>query len=220
MFKLLNRLVLAIALVIAVSVSVYAQDQLSDPTTVTPAAGGLSFGFVIDNSGSARKLLIDLSDFTLEISEKMEPDDEAFFVRFVSSDKIKMDQEFTKSKSELRDAVEAMYIEGGQSALIDAVKTSANYLVENALAGENRTRALLVVSDGDERASVSKIEETIKILKEGKIRVIAVGVSDEKVYPKVLERLAKETGGRFFNLKTKAELKTIAEDVAAVLRKP
>lgn len=208
--------IFATVLVISLASFAVAQDQLSESPTVE----AVSFGFVMDNSGSFRKLLIDLSDFSLEISEKMRPDDEAFFVRFVSSDKIKMDQEFTKSKSELRDAVEAMYIEGGQTALIDAVKISATYLAENALHGEGRTRALLVVSDGDDRASVSKLEETLKILKDSKIRVIAVGVSDEKVYPKVLERLAKDSGGRFFQLKTKGELKTIAEEVAAALRKP
>lgn len=194
-----------------------AQDQLSSEAQAVDA---VSFGFVMDNSGSFRKLLLDLSDFSLEICEKMHTDDEAFFVRFISSDKIKMEQEFTKSKSELRDAVEAMYIEGGQTALIDAVKISATYLAENALPGEGRTRALLVVSDGDDRASVSKLDDTIKILKDANIRVIAVGVSDEKVVPKILGRLAKDTGGRFFQLKTKNELKTIAEEVAAALRKP
>lgn len=213
---MLRSFILASVFVIyLVSVAV-AQDQLSESSTVD----AVSFGFVMDNSGSFRKLLLDLSDFSLEISEKMRSDDEAFFVRFVSSDKIKMEQEFTKSMSELRDAVDAMYIEGGQTALIDAVKISATYLAENALSGEGRTRALLVVSDGDDRASVSKLDETLKILKDSKIRVIAVGVSDEKVVPKILERLAKDTGGRFFQLKTKNELKTIADEVAAALQKP
>lgn len=211
-----RSLFFAAVLVASLASFAVSQDQLSESPTVE----AVSFGFVMDNSGSFRKLLIDLSDFSLEISEKMQPDDEAFFVRFVSSDKIKMEQEFTKSKSELRDAVEAMYIEGGQTALIDAVKISATYLAENALHGDGRTRALLVVSDGDDRASISKLEETLKILKDSKIRVIAVGVSDEKVYPKVLERLAKDSGGRFFQLKTKGELKTITDEVAAALRKP
>lgn len=192
----------------------------SQQVATPPVGAGVSFGFVIDNSGSFRKLLEDVIGFVGTINDSVEPVDEAFFVRFIGPDKIKLEQEFTSSKSEIRDATEAMYIEAGQTALIDAVRTSAEYLTENARKGEGRTRALIVVSDGDERASVSKLDETIQLLKQGNIRVFAVAVSDEKVQAKVLERLARESGGRLFVLKSRTELRVTAVEVAAALRKP
>lgn len=193
---------------------------LSQQVATPPVSAGVSFGFVIDNSGSFRKLLEDVIGFAGTISDSIESDDEAFFVRFIGPDKIKLEQEFTSSKSEIHDAIEAMYIEAGQTALIDAVRTSAEYLMENARKGEGRTRALIVVSDGDERASVSKLDETIQLLKQGNIRVFAMAISDEKVQAKVLERLARESGGRLFVLKSKLELRVTAVEVAAALRKP
>lgn len=180
----------------------------------------ISYGFVIDNSGSFRKLLEDVIQFIGKVLDEQKPGDEAFFVRFIDSEKIKLDQELTADTSEIRDAADAMYIQAGQTAVIDAVRSAGVYLAENGKSENKGRRSILIVTDGDERASASKPEAAIKILKDAGIRLIAVAVSDEKVQTKVLERLTRETGGKLFVLKHKGELRTIGGEVAAALRNP
>ena len=177
----------------------------------------ISYGFVIDNSGSFRKLLEDVIQFIGKVLDEQKPTDEAFFIRFIDGEKIKLDQELTSNASEIRDSADAMYIQAGQTAIIDAIRSAGEYLAENGKAGR---RSILIVTDGDERASVTKPEAAIKILKDAGIRVIAVAVSDEKVQTKVLERLTRESGGKLFVLKHKGELRTIGGEVATALRNP
>ena len=209
----LLKLILTLALGIG-PVSVFSQVASESVAN----ADGISYGFVIDNSGSFRRLLEDVIQFVEKVTDEHKPADEVFFIRFVGPDRIKLDQEFTFARSEIMDSAEAMYIEAGQTALIDAVRSAGVYFVENAR--PPGIRSVILVTDGDERASISKPDETIKILKDAKIRAFAVAVSDEKVQTKFLERLTRETGGKLFVLKSKGELRTIAGEVAAAIRKP
>ena len=42
-------------------------------------------------------------------------------IRFVGRDKIEIEQQFTSNKADLIDALDNLYIEGGQTAITDAV---------------------------------------------------------------------------------------------------
>lgn len=180
----------------------------------------LSYGFVIDNSGSFRLMLENVILFTNAIIKENAPDDEAFLVRYIGVDKVTLEQDLTNSKSDLIDAAEAMYIEGGQAAMIDAIGFSAKHLSENARYGEGRARILILITDGDERGSVAKLETTIQFLRENKIKVIAIAVSDDKVQTKALDRLTRDTGGKLFVMKSAVQLPSAAQEVAAFIRKP
>ena len=208
-----SRLLLLLALFI-VPATTFSQEKIETAAN----SEGISYGFVVDNSGSFRRLLEDVIQFVEKVADEHKPADEAFFVRFVGPDRIKLDQEFTSARSEIIDSAEAMYIEAGQTALIDAVRSAGVYFVENAR--PPGIRSMILITDGDERSSISKPDEAIKILKDAKIRVFAVAVSDEKIQTKFLERLTRETGGKLFALKSKGELRTIAGEVAAAIRKP
>jgi Mg-chelatase subunit ChlD len=145
-------------------------------------------------------------------------EDEAFLVTFVDTPKVVLRQEFTYRKSELHDAAENMFIEGGQTAILDAVKSSAEYLVKNARTEPGRARALVLVTDGEDRASVSKIDDVVKLLKEQNIRVFVIAMSDGKIFTKILDRLTKETGGIIVSPKNRNELTAAAKQVSAAMR--
>jgi hypothetical protein len=215
MFLLRSSLLLLIAAVTFLPVS--AQD-LNQESKVN--ASGISYGFVIDNSGSFRKILEDVIQFVGKVLDEQKPNDESFFVRFVDTEKIKLDQDLTSDASQVRDSAENMYIEGGKTAILDAIRVAGNYLTENGKPENVDRRSILIVTDGDDSASVTKPEQAIKILKDARIRLIAVAVSDEKVQTKLLDRMARETGGKLFVLRHKGELRTIGGEVAAALRKP
>ena len=207
-----------ILLILLVAASVRAQDAGGD---IKPeASNAISYGFVIDNSGSFRKLLEDVIQFVGKVLDEQKPGDESFLVRFIDRETIKLDQELTSNAAEVRDSAENMYIQGGQTAIIDAVRSAGEYLAEHGKAENSARRSLLIVTDGDEVGSVTKPELAIKTLKDSGVRLVAVAVSDEKVQTKTLERLTRETGGKLFVLKHKGELRTIADEVAAALRNP
>lgn len=212
MKKIISSIVLSLCLSAAVS---FAQTKTEDAQTVQTA---ISYGIVVDNSGSYRRLLGRVIDLSKEIVEENKAGDETFLARFIDSDKIKILQDFTDSKESLHDAADEMYIEGGMAALLDAVYFSAKYLAENARDEANRKRILVVITDGEDRKSNVKIEELLKYLTENQIKVYAVALADEKVSQKVLDRLTRETGGKKYLPKTRAELPAIVKELANAIR--
>ena len=178
----------------------------------------VSYGLVVDNSGSFRTLLDKVVAITSDVVEENGADDEAFLVTFVDTPKIVLRQEFTYRKSELHDAAQNMFIEGGQTAILDAIKSSADYLVQNAKADPGRMRALVLVTDGEDRASQTKIEDVLKLLKEQNIRVFVIAMSDTKVFIKLLDRLTKATGGMIVTPKGRGDLTGAAKQVFAAMR--
>jgi uncharacterized protein with von Willebrand factor type A (vWA) domain len=155
---------------------------------------------------------------TSDVVEENGADDEAFLVTFVDTPKIVLRQEFTYRKSELHDAAENMFIEGGQTAILDAVKSAADYLAQNAKTDPGRMRALVLVTDGEDRSSKSKIEDVLKLLKDQNIRVFVIAMSDTKVFTKILDRLTKATGGLIVTPKGRGDLSETAKQVFAAMR--
>lgn len=201
----------------ALSISAPAQEKAGTATLATKSAP-VSYGLVADNSGSFRSLLDKVIAIVSDIVEENTAEDEAFLVTFVDTPKIVLRQEFTYRKSEIHDAAQNMYIEGGQTAILDAVKSSADYLAKNARTETGRQRALILVTDGEDRASVTKIEDLLKLLKEQNIRVYAIAISDAKVFTKFLDRLTKETGGALLTPKTRNDLSVAVKQVSAAMR--
>jgi Ca-activated chloride channel homolog len=203
--------------ILALSITTAAQDRAPAATPETKGAA-VSYGLVADNSGSFRPLLDKVITIVSDIVEENASEDEAFLVTFVDTPKIVLRQEFTYRKSDIHDAAQNMFIEGGQTAILDAVKSSADYLAKNARTEAGRLRALVVVTDGEDRASVSKINDVLKILKEQNIRVYAIGIADGKVFTKLLDRLTKETGGALFIPKNKNDITAAVKQVSAAMR--
>ena len=175
----------------------------------------LSYGIVVDNSGSYRMIFSEVINSVNEIIEAHNADDEAFLVRFIDSNKISLLQDFTQSKEELRSATEEMFIEGGQTAILDGVYFSAKHLAK--FSQPNRRRALILITDGEDRKSAAKIEDVLKYLKDEKIRVFALGLSDGKIYKNLLEKLAKETGGKSFPVEKRSEIKNTLKQLTVAL---
>jgi len=178
----------------------------------------VSYGLVVDNSGSFRPLLDRVITIVSDVVEQNGAEDETFIVTFVDTPKIVLRQEFTYVKADLHDAAQNMFIEGGQTAILDAVKSSAEYLGKNARTDSGRLRALVILTDGEDRASVSKIDDVLRMLKEQNIRVFAIAMAEGKVFTKLLDRLTKETGGTIFMPKNRNDVSAAAKQVSAAMR--
>src|SRR6185369_3810095 len=111
----------------------------------------ISYGLAVDTSGSLRSQLQSVIDAGKTIINANKPGDETFLVRFISSDKIETVQDFTANKEQLLDGLDSFYVEGGQTAVIDAVYLSAEHVSEYRKGDERRRRALIVITDGEDR---------------------------------------------------------------------
>ncbi|HWS52724.1 MAG TPA: VWA domain-containing protein, partial [Pyrinomonadaceae bacterium] len=194
----------------------------------------ISYGLVVDNSGSLRSQINQVIEAGKSIVESNKPGDETFVVRFVSSDEIKIMQDFTPDKQSVSDALDDMYVEGGQTAIIDAVYLSAEHAAQHKKGNpleDKRRRALILVTDGEDRASFYKRDQLFESLKEQDVQIYIIGFVNELERERgfisksrrdkavdLLDRLAKETGGRAFYPTSLSELPKIAEEITKDLR--
>ncbi len=193
-----------------------------------------NYALVIDNSGSLRFQLEKVIEASKIIVSTNKPEDETGVVRFISSDKIEILQDFTKDKQELFDALDNMYIEGGQTSIIDAVYLAAertNEYEKSKDKNDRKRRALILVSDGEDRNSFYKEEQLFDLLRESDVQIYAIGFvndlenegglirkSPQKKAKNFLSRLSTETGGKAYFPNTLSELNGIAADIANELR--
>lgn len=185
----------------------------------------LSFGMVIDTSGSMRSKLQIVSDSALDLVKQMRQDDEAFLAQFKAEPELV--QDFTSDRRELEDAIGELFTSGGTS-LLDAIIATADYAQEK---GKRRRKALIVITDGLEKNSSVKEKEVMDALKEDEVQVYLVGFIDEEDSEKsyfgkspakkakdLLTRLADDSGGRAFFPRDVSEMPAIAAQIAKELR--
>ena len=203
-------------------------------TSFTREEVPITYGLVVDNSGSLRNQIGQVIEAGKTIVSSNKPGDETFVVRFISSDEIKIMQDFTADRQQLDDALDDMYIEGGQTAVIDAVYLAAEHASERRKADpveDKRRRALILVTDGEDRASFYNQDKLFEALKEEEVQIFVIGFVNELDRDKgfitkskrdkavsLLDKMAKETGGRTFYPNSLSELPQIAEQITKDLR--
>ncbi len=193
-----------------------------------------NYALVIDNSGSLRAQLEKVIEAGKIIVNTNKPDDETSIIRFVSRDKITIEQAFTANKLDLNDALDNLFIEGGQTAIIDAVYLAAEQVdnYEKTRGSDDRKRrALVIVSDGEDRDSYYNEAQLFELLRETDVQIYAIGfvgdLDKEKGFiskspqgkaKAFLERMATETGGKAYFPTSINELAGLATEIGSELR--
>ncbi len=193
-----------------------------------------NYSLVIDNSGSLRGQIEKVIDAGKILAATNKPGDETSVIRFISSDKIEILQDFTSNLEDINYALDNMYIEGGQTAIIDAVylaATTINDYERDRSAADRRRRALIVVSDGEDRDSYYTEAQLFELLRETDVQIYTIGfvgdLSRERGFiskspqgkaKSFLERMAKETGGKSYFPGSVDDLAGIAREIGAELR--
>jgi len=195
---------------------VRAANSQSFPTAAATSA--VYTGIVVDCSGSQRLQMDRVVNVIKQFAEAMQDGDEAFVVRYVDPARTSVVQDLTKEKSELNDAAEGLYVEGGQTSLFDAVDYTARYFAKSKAAESGAMSTLILISSGEDKADTKSIEETLSRLKDKQIRVYAIGLSDLKVSTKLLDRLTRDTGGKMFVPRTTVELSNAVIDITKSMR--
>ena len=184
----------------------------------------LSYGLVIDSSGSVRTQINQILEAAGKIVLSNRPSDETFVVRFISTDKIYVEQEPTSNKTALFKALDGFFIESGQSAVLDAIYLSAQKLAEQKDTGQLRRRILILVTDGEDRVSFYKQDKLFELLGANNIQVFTIALTND-LQPntrdkamKLLTRLALDTGGRTYFPTSKTDIERIAGELINDIR--
>jgi len=191
------------------------------------------YGLAVDTSGSLRSQINEVIDAAKTIINSNKPGDETFLERFIDRDKIENLQDFTPNKDLLLDAVDNLYVEGGQTAVVDGVYLGAEHVAEykKGRDDDRRRRALIVVTDGEDRASFYSQEQLFRQLREQDVQIYVIGFVNELDADRglirksskskavdLINRIASETGGRAFFPQSVAELPNVANEIVRDLR--
>ncbi len=199
-------------------------------TTEVPTINAL----VIDNSRSLRSQLGKVIEAGKILVKANQAKDESAIIRFVSANKIEVVQDFTLNKISLNNALDNLFVEGGQTAIIDAVYQATKKVeqYQNSQKIEDvRVRALVLVSDGDDRVSSKTEQDLVELLRVSQVQIYAVGfvnnlsnepdpsgINRQAKAKAFLTRLSEETGGKVYFPTSIDELSNIATEISGELR--
>jgi len=178
----------------------------------------ISLGLIIDSSGSMRDKREQVAAAALDLVKDSNPRDEVFVVDF--NDEIYMDVDFTSDTAKMEHALSKIPVRGG-TAMRDALRMSINHLKKGA---KRDKKVLLVVTDGNDNASVVSLETLVKEAQNSGVLLYAIGLlteeerSEAKKAKRSLDVLTEATGGEAFYPKGLAEVDRIAHQVAHDLR--
>ena len=179
-----------------------------------PVTGGL----VVDHSTSMRPKIAEVTAAARAFVRSSNREDQMFVVNFneVASLGLPSAVRFTDRTSELEQAIAAAPARG-RTALYDAVAKGLGEL----RAGSWDKKVLLVVSDGGDNASKHSLDQVMQLAGQSSAVIYTIGVfdeSDDERNPRVLKRMARETGGESFLPHEIDEVVAICERIARDIR--
>jgi len=180
----------------------------------TPATVGL----LIDNSGSMTNKRNDVVAAAQAFVDASHPQDEMFIVNFNRKAWLGLPtaKAFTADHSELRAALTETRVEG-TTALYDAIKLAVDHLKE----GSRQRKALVILSDGGDNASVTKLDDALRLAQQSSATIYCIGIYDpvqKDRNPTVLKRIAQVTGGEVYFPNNLATLHSIWPHIATAIR--
>lgn len=200
----------------------------------------INYGLVLGNTRSLRAHVGEMIGAAKTIVEGSRAGDEFFLARFEPrAGGVALKWDYTTERAALFPLLDALRGESGAAALRDALYFSASYVaraedeaaapVMKAAARTLRRRALIVLTDGIDRASHYKEDELFARLAAEGVQVYVVGFLEtggaSATSPRrreqarsLLTRAADATGGRAFFPASFAELPAVAGEIARDLR--
>jgi len=186
----------------------------------------VSMGILLDLSGSMRGKIDQVDKAALAFIKASNPQDQVFLIGF--NDQVELLQDFTSDIDEITDALDNTVVTGGTAAY-DAI-----YLgVQKAHSGSKPKKAVVVITDGEDRDSYYKLDELIAKVQESDVQVFCVGflnpVGDKGLFGRwsksvpekaheALQKIAEETGGKAFFPDKLTDIHSVVSEIASELR--
>jgi VWFA-related protein len=170
--------------------------------------GPVSLGLLFDSSGSMKNRIDAAVSALKHVLQTTIPGDELFLVQF--SDDVRLLSGFTTEA----DAIERRlgFVQAsGWTSLLDAVALGTNQLK----AAKNQRKVLLILSDGNDNNSRFTESEIRNRVMESDVQIYAIALSYR---PRLLQRLAEETGGKVLVANNVTELPDVVRKLSAEIR--
>jgi Ca-activated chloride channel family protein len=178
-----------------------------------------SVGFLIDNSNSMRQSRERVIASAVAFANKSHPQDEIFVLTF---NEVVRDAWGPSLVSEMDPgafgaAMHASVVARGMTAIYDGILAGLSRQ-EHA---RHTRKVLIVVSDGDDNASTAKLDEVVKQVRDSDATIYTVALEDPLIRdgnPKLLRRLARETGGESYHPRRLEDVPAAFERIARDIR--
>lgn len=190
----------------------------------------LLYGLVIDGTGSLKPQFRSVLGAAGQVVAANRAEDQTFIIKFVSSENITTLQELTSDKNALTNTLIGVKPEPGQTALIDGLYLAVKYAMKYQETAGKQAIALVLVSDGEDRASYYRDADLFKLLGKSDLQVFTIGLvgklddkrsfvrrSPRQAATDFLAKLARETHGRAFMLQSESELPDAVQKLIQLL---
>jgi VWFA-related protein len=180
----------------------------------------VSAGILLDISGSMRNKMLMASEAATSFFKFANAEDEFFLIEFNARPKVKVP--FTHNWRDISGEI-ASAKASGRTAMLDAIHLALTQMKH----AQHARRALVILSDGGDNFSRRNLAQLRTTLIEADVQVYAMGVFDkdylkhtteERNGPRLLGRVATDTGGREFPVGSLEELPDIGIQMARELR--
>ncbi len=153
---------------------VYEDGVRQDVTQFSNERVPVSLGIAVDTSGSMAGEKIHAAESALNrfLYDLLGPDDEIFITAF--SDEPRLAESWTSDRSLLSRALARLKPTGG-TALYDAVAQA----VPTAMRGQHQKKALVVISDGNDTSSRTRVTDLREAIRQSEVLVYAIGIDAE-----------------------------------------
>ncbi|MEO7135891.1 MAG: VWA domain-containing protein [Vicinamibacterales bacterium] len=153
---------------------VYEENELQEVTHFSNERVPVSLGLVLDTSGSmvGEKLSSALAAVDRFLTTLLSPEDEIFLYTFNNYPSLL--QDWTTDRPRLSRAIRRVNASGG-TAMLDAIAEA----VPMAQTGQNRKRAVVLISDGNDTDSQSSLSEVKQMIRESEVMVYAIGIDSQ-----------------------------------------
>jgi len=197
---------------------VYEDGKLQPITSFNHDDHPVSIGLVVDQSGSMRPKQKEVLDAALAFVRGSNPQDEMFIVNFNDTVSLGLPRgmSFTDNITYLQNAISSSRPEG-RTALNDAVILALDHLAT----GTKERKAILVISDGGDNASLHREMEMLNKVDEVQATIYTIGLfsdEDEDRNPGLLKRLAAVSGGETYLPSDPSQFGEILTHIASEIR--
>ena len=179
----------------------------------------VSMGLIVDNSGSMRDKRQKVEAAALALVKASNRDDEVFVVNF--NDEAFLDSpDFTNDVKVLEQSLAKIDSRGG-TAMRDAIRMSIDHEKQKA---KRDKKVLLVITDGNDNASMISLESLVKAAQQSEILIYAIGLLSEeerreaKRAKRALDVLTEATGGQSYYPRELSDVEKICHQVAHDIR--
>lgn len=179
----------------------------------------VSLGLIVDNSGSMRNKRQKVEAAALAMVKASNPRDEVMVVNY--NDEAYEDVPLTSDMKKMEEGLSRIDARGG-TAMYDAISMTMDRLKDK---GKREKKVIMLITDGNDNASVTKLEQLVrKATTNSDIVIHVIGILEEeerreaKKAKSAIEKIATATGGLYYFPKELAEVERISLEVAHDIR--